>query len=448
MGPYMYTHKKKQSNSCKSIAVRTDQAQKSRHATPAIEDNRSKMGLPNDIVQFANRYTSLETCLQINRNSKGPIITINEDATRPAVNSFNTLTGTKPVKPTDAGHRFIQGQIVQRALPINKDAYYGANRQQIQQTDGGAPREEASIAIFTNLEYMTNVVKPFLENRKDLIMAYTEENWEKISQQLNMLEHWWQWAKKEQSCQVFSLGASNKSIAPLINLADTLPDMHSIPEIAGGYKSDKTIRGGINELQRTLANLGGNEVLKTGTPQEEGLNVPVIDHQTFFSSKKIPEALKRLVRDIHHFWKLDLVLDTRSQQEKTAKAKTPDNAGALRTWHMNEFHSLPDIGENPDLSHPLHAHYQQYSQAGNVHEAEAPIGYAEYTGIDADQNKIILNYTNGHIFITAIHYQFWYDIPERQPAGISGKLSESRLQKPPNAEENQIRSPWVRVKMP
>lgn len=332
----------------------------------------------------------------------------------------------------------------QLALPVSADDFYEAHRANI---DAG--RDPVSIDIFKNLEFVAQIVKPFLDNRKDLIIANEadgEQVWQKADAQLCMLAGFHAFARNNVDCRVFATLATDARIAPLIALADRLPEMYEVHALAGGYQSDNDLRGGMKAQQKTMTGMSDGGTVKSGKPGVAGLDVPVIKNATFMNSERIPAALKRLVNDIYLHWKAKAVLDTRTDQQKTDRSTTPDNAGALRSWHLNGHASLPAI-DAPTLSHPLHDHYRVNSQAGNVHEGTAPIGYAEYTGIDADQNKIILNYENGAIYVTAVHYHYWFDLPGKSPEKMSGSLQDSLNRKPREASAEMLRSPWVQVLM-
>jgi hypothetical protein len=344
-----------------------------------------------------------------------------------------------------------RGAIVQCALPITKAAFYLAHQATIDADTAHNARNAGSITIMRNIEYVAQVVKPFLENRREMVIAYhlgdkPEQYWAGIEKKLKMIAGFQAWAAGQQNLDVFALAASDAEVAKLVVLADSLLAMHTVPAAAGGYAADAGIRGGMPDLQRILSSLPSGAVAHSGTPQVEGLDLPIVNHGDFMASALVPPALKRLVNDIHLHWRHNAVLDTRSPAQQAQRATTPDEAGALRSWHFNGHHSLPALNQ-PAAAHPLHAHYANTSQAGNVHAGAGPIGYAEYTGIDSDQNKVILDYVNGHIFVTAVHYKYWYDTPGKAPLAESGSLAGTRGAKPDDAELAHIKSPWIQVRM-
>lgn len=366
----------------------------------------------------------------------------------------DTPFSAKPITGTTV-QRKEYGSIIQMALPISKADFRERFSHEIEHVDG-EDRNPLSVTIFTNLDYVTKIVLPYLGIRKQLIKQYASKAQKSelatTLQKLTTLYGFWKWAKDNANCELFKILANNEAVTPLIqsandltNIAD-LPDMKDAHALAGGYKEDTTIRGDMGKLQRTLTNLAGAETMHTGTPAIEALPVPVIEYDVFMKSKNIPPALKKLVIDIYVHWKSGVVFDKKTATERANRSKTPDGVGSLRTWHMNGHASLPQIEGDPTI-HPLHDHYTTVSQPGNVHDGGAPIGYAEYTGIDSDQNKIILNYINGHIFVTAIHYQYWYDMDDQNPQGVSGSLSNTKGQIPQGGNHDQIKSPWVRLKM-
>ncbi len=168
-------------------------------------------------------------------------------------------------------------------------------------------------------------------------------------------------------------------------------------------------------LEEISRDLGGETTL----PQNRALsNIPVIPWS--IAKKKIPTTLMRLIRDIYISWFYGSVMDCRSLDEQKAKKLNCDTPGALRSWHVNQSETLPDLGEVkiPGNARYFHDHYQATSNIMNIVRQEnpninGPVGFAEYTGTglggNHDDCKIVLDYLKGCIYITLTHYQFWED---------------------------------------
>jgi hypothetical protein len=150
-------------------------------------------------------------------------------------------------------------------------------------------------------------------------------------------------------------------------------------------------------------------------PQGNGL--AVIKTVPWSSVKSnFPPTLFRLIRDIFGSWRGGQPMDERSPAEQGNRTLNSDTPGALRSWHMNTSHTLPPNAAAPTPANAvnLENHYQNTSGVMNalgIAGPAGPIGFAEYTGTgilnDAHNSKIILDYRQGHIYLTLTHYQFW-----------------------------------------
>ena len=142
--------------------------------------------------------------------------------------------------------------------------------------------------------------------------------------------------------------------------------------------------------------------------------IPTIDYSAAIGV--FPQSLVRLLRDIHAAWKTGDVFDQRSQTDQQNRTLNADDPGALRSWHMNTSRTLPAAPEGvptPDRANALEEHYTNTSGVMNALGVIAahPIGFSEYTGTgirdDAHNSKIVLDYRQGHIYLTLTHYQHW-----------------------------------------
>ena len=130
------------------------------------------------------------------------------------------------------------------------------------------------------------------------------------------------------------------------------------------------------------------------------------------AKQNLPINLANLIRDIRNASRSGGFVDERDQQQRNAATITPKAPATLRSWHMNDQGSLPAI-PRPVPQAALHMHYTATSQApGNTpQQAQAPIGYAEYTGCgirnDAHNVKLVLDYTNNDVYVTVTHYMRW-----------------------------------------
>lgn len=309
--------------------------------------------------------------------------------------------------------------------------------------------------LFQKLHYARHVILPYLELRSKYIESYCSiKSFTKNFREAGKRTLTWYEAIEKGDAAGATEEAIDKDLKTLTGWAkDTLAKeantpLHKAPDLAGGYAADEKLRPTMNAMILELEKLASDG--KTlSVPGKK--NIPIISKNNFNGAEKVPWALKRLVKDIHYFWRIDEVLDARSETDREENRKTPDEAGALRTHHMNDAGTLP-VKKKYNGSHKLHHHYWKYSQGSSVHGRDKsgskdktdttkktpPIGYAEYTGIDSDQNKIVLDYESGRVYITCTHYQHWYKDGKRvekleteyQLSVASGKCDESKVECP------------------
>lgn len=350
------------------------------------------------------------------------------------------------------GQRVVKNAVIQMKLPLTVAGFGQSHQALVDATTAGVVRDNVSKHLMMKFGYAVEFLKPFLENREEMIKQLPDvpgraNQLKKVRQQLMVYRALFEYGKTHADLRAYKMTLKKQRWDPIVELANEIPDMAKTHALAGGYQEYQQGENvpSMGGLQKKLTNLPSHESMHTGKPGVEGLDVPIIKSSVFMGSKDVPSALKRIIKDIYLHWKLRIVLDKKTHKQKNQRAKTPDGIGSLRTWHMNGHASLPRVNGNP-TSHPLHQHYSKNSQAGNVHEGGAPIGYAEYTGIDSDQNKIVLNYINGHIFVTAVHYKYWEEKDNEPARGLSGSLSNSKTSVAPERHD-KLRSPWIRVDM-
>ncbi|MCD4498780.1 hypothetical protein [Chromobacterium vaccinii] len=241
-------------------------------------------------------------------------------------------------------------------------------------------------------------------------------------------------------------GELKKVVSDALHFMDALPKMENELEVSGGYKADKSKGEEMLILAKSLSDLQSCGSLRAANGG--GVDIPVIRREVFMNSKNgISPSLKKLVRDIWSHHKGGVVLDTRTVQQRENKTITADQTGALRSWHLNGHRSLPPLNGVLDESGALHQHYKNTSQDGNAHTGGGPVGYAEYTGIDSHNNKIVLDYVSDRLFITATHYKYW--VPEGDGAHVlSGSLTQSQNEQSSSQNlSGDIKSPWVAIDM-
>ena len=314
--------------------------------------------------------------------------------------------------------------------------------------------------IYVKYHYIEHIVKPFLGARFDYIKNYLgddklKEFKQKLMVSYGIMKHLEDSNDPKRFTWAQNLYESNKLNQFIID-ANKLPTtMEKISHKLGGYEEDREFGSTMHSLGKTLNNIArdtfnggdGSKALPPSPATVPGKNtkdVPVMSAKQFLSHKDIPESLKRLVSDIHLHWKSKKVMDTRTTKQQNEKAKTPDQTGALRTYHMNEHATIPRLPSPYTGDHPLHDHYAKNSQGSSVHGGD-PYGFAEYTGIDSDQNKIVLDYVNGQVYVTCTHYKHWFDNQDN-PKTHSGDIATSREQINAQNREQDLQSPWVKVK--
>ncbi len=182
----------------------------------------------------------------------------------------------------------------------------------------------------------------------------------------------------------------------------------------------------------------------------------------------LPRPLINLMFDVRFQLDSGAVVDERTEDEKKRKEKSPDAPGTLRSWHQDSSGRLPQNQFDKDAPQPaLHGHYATHSQTGAgsaiVKGRQGPEGFAEYTGTGSDwehNTKVVLDYTQGRIYLTLTHYQFWALIADGGgydfwPSGTQelgqaqGRLNE-RLKELPVDRNRQVllMSPWMEIEMP
>ena len=138
-------------------------------------------------------------------------------------------------------------------------------------------------------------------------------------------------------------------------------------------------------------------------------NIPVI---SFADCKSVfPSQLFRLIRRIFNSIDERGPFDQRPISERLNKHITSNWPGSLRSWHMNQDQSLPNIKGNLDKTNFIFKYLKKYSAPPKSDkEITEPIGFAEYTGIcfgggEPHDCKIVYNWVDDLLFLTLTHYQ-------------------------------------------
>lgn len=212
----------------------------------------------------------------------------------------------------------------------------------------------------------------------------------------------------------------------LTYVIETLQQKDAMP-YSNTREDNWPVKGGIERM----ADISGRKADPTQAKVPGGAGQKNIPYLRWSEVKmELPSALRNLLRDIYHIWKLsehmpgntdrEKTLDMRTDQQITDKTITSNNPGALRSWHVNQQGLLPKqkLTRQGGLSDPvpahaqhLHNHYNATSQKPYLGYNGGAVGYAEYTGTgiknDTHDSKVVLDYMTGGIYLTVTHYQLW-----------------------------------------
>jgi hypothetical protein len=231
--------------------------------------------------------------------------------------------------------------------------------------------------------------------------------------------------------------------------------------------------------EKTGRSLG--PVVAGGAPQEQprllshargGANLPLTRLTLKQAVEMLPRPLLNLIFDVRYQLETpgagaQPVIDERTEAQKAARDKSPNQPGTLRSWHQDDYGRLPDNGFDPANVPPhaqgLHAHYTAHSQSGAgssvQNAATAPRGFAEYTGTGSDWEhnvKVVLDYINKRVYLTLTHYQYWALIPPQsagkpytfwQGPGQDLEAARAELANQPGGASGIMMSPWLEIMM-
>ncbi|MFH9404501.1 DUF4157 domain-containing protein [Streptomyces sp. NPDC017638] len=237
------------------------------------------------------------------------------------------------------------------------------------------------------------------------------------------------------------------------------------------WGNDDTMR------EKTGRSLG--PVVAAGAPQEQprlqshargGGNLPLTRLTLKQAVDMLPRPLLNLIFDVRY--QLEApdagprpVIDERTEAQKAARDKSPNQPGTLRSWHQDDYGRLPDNGFDPANVPPhaqgLHDHYTAHSQSGAgssvQNAATAPRGFAEYTGTGSDWEhnvKVVLDYIGKRVYLTLTHYQYWALIPPQsegkpytfwQGPGQDLEAARAELANQPGGAAGIMMSPWLEI---
>ncbi|HBF80589.1 MULTISPECIES: eCIS core domain-containing protein [Streptomyces] len=260
----------------------------------------------------------------------------------------------------------------------------------------------------------------------------------------------------------------------------TAPDTESTGYFHTSLSRKSEPYWGDDDTMREKAGQAIGTAVAGGAPQERprlaahprgGANLPLTRLTQNQAADMLPRPLFNLVFDVRHQLETpgpgeqQPVIDERTEAQKAARDKSPNQAGTLRSWHQDDYGRLPDnqfdAAAVPAHAQGLHAHYTAHSQSGAgssvQNAATAPRGFAEYTGTGSDWEhnvKVVLDYINKRVYLTLTHYQYWALIPPAngegpytfwQGPGQNLQAAQAELAQQPRGASGIMMSPWLEI---